>query len=72
MTDGLKSGREIYSRPVVKLRIALYGHPDSGGLWEQHCESQLKAVGFIMPDPEGWPSVFFHPVFEITAGCICR
>ena len=64
MTDGLKwKGR--YSRPVVKLRIALYGHPDSGGLWEQHCESQLKAVGFIMPDPEGWPSVFFHPVLKL-------
>ena len=49
-----------YKRPVVKLRIALYGHPDSGGLWEIHCETQLLAVGFIMPDPEGWPSVFYH------------
>ena len=53
------------NRPVVKLRIALYGHPDSGGLWEQHCESQLKSVGFIMPDPEGWPSVFFHPKLKL-------
>ena len=44
----------------MKLRIALYGHPDSGGLWEIHCETQLLAVGFIMPDPEGWPSVFYH------------
>ena len=50
-----------YRRPVVLLRIALYGHPDSGGLWEIHCERMLIAVGFIMPDPEGWPSVFFHP-----------
>ena len=60
-----KEWKGKYSRPVVKLRIALYGHPDSGGLWEQHCESQLKAVGFIMPDPEGWPSVFFHPVLKL-------
>ena len=54
-----------YKRPVVKLRIALYGHPDSGGLWEIHCESQLLAVGFVMPDPEGWPSVFYHPDLKL-------
>ena len=30
-----------YVDPVIKLRKALYGHPDSGGLWERHCESQL-------------------------------
>ena len=49
-----------FKRPVVKLRIALYGHPDSEGLWEIHCETQLLAVGFVMPDPEGWPSVLYH------------
>ena len=54
-----------YRRPVVLLRIALYGHPDSGGLWEIHCERMLVAVGFIMPDPEGWPSVFFHPELKL-------
>ena len=37
-----------FKRPVVKLRIALYGHPDSGGLWEIHCETQLLAVGFVI------------------------
>ena len=54
-----------YTRPAVLLRIALYGHPDSGGLWERHCEAMLAAVGFIMPDPEGWPSVFFHPELKL-------
>ena len=54
-----------YRRPVVLLRIALYGHPDSGGLWEIHCEKMLVTVGFIMPDPEGWPSVFFHPELKL-------
>ena len=54
-----------YIRPVVLLVIALYGHPDSGGLWEQHCEAMLLLVGFIMPDPEGWPSVFFHPELKL-------
>ena len=58
-------GQGKFNRPVVKLRIALYGHPDSGGLWEQHCESQLKTIGFVMPDPEGWPSVFYHPKLKL-------
>ena len=49
-----------FSRPACRLRIALYGHPDSGGLWEIHCERMLVEVGFFVPDPEGWPSVFFH------------
>ena len=31
-----------YIRPVVMLRIALYGHPDSGGLWEQHCDPSCQ------------------------------
>ena len=60
-----KEWKGKYIRPVCKLRIALYGHPDSGGLWELHCESMLIAVGFIMPDPEGWPSVFFHPELKL-------
>ena len=33
--------------------------PTRGGLWEQDCEAKLLLVGFVMPDPEGWPSVFF-------------
>ena len=60
-----KEWKGKFQRPVVKLRIALYGHPDSGGLWEQHCEYNLKAVGFVMPDPEGWPSVFYHPKLRL-------
>eukprot|EP00435_Cladocopium_sp_Y103_P044847 s1620_g12.t1 len=57
--------RNRFKRPVVRLRIALYGHPDSGGLWEIHCERMSVEVGFIMPDPEGWPSVFYHPQFNL-------
>ena len=29
-----------FTRPVVLLRIALYGHPNSGALWEQQTASQ--------------------------------
>ena len=28
--------------PVCPLVLALYGHPDSGGHWEIHCEAKLK------------------------------
>ena len=47
------------ARPRLPSFLALYGHPDAGGFWEQHCETQLKKVGFV-PIPD-WPSVFRHP-----------
>ena len=36
----------------------LYGHPDSGGMWEKHCDSIVKDRGFT-PIPE-WPSCYVH------------
>ena len=33
-----------YKDPVVPLRLALYGHPDSGGLWEIDCTYRLGVV----------------------------
>ena len=45
--------------PVIKVRKALYGHPDSPGLWERHLEAGLSKVGFE-PIAENWPSVFYH------------
>eukprot|EP00975_Prorocentrum_lima_P010056 2143751-Prorocentrum_lima.AAC.1 len=35
--------RTKYKKPVCPLRLALYGHPDSGGCWERHCETHLKS-----------------------------
>ena len=32
-----------YRDPVCPLRLALYGHPDSGGIWEKHCTNSLGA-----------------------------
>ena len=29
-----------YSRPVVRLVLALYGHADAWGFWEAHCEEE--------------------------------
>ena len=31
---------------MVPLRKALYGHPDAGTFWEQHCDESVRAVGF--------------------------
>ena len=48
-----------YTDPVCPLRLALYGHPDSGGFWEQHCEKHLLEQGFEKIRP--WRSCYFHP-----------
>ena len=42
-----KKWEKVYHDPVVRLVPALYGRPDSGGLWERHCEDGLKRVGFL-------------------------
>ena len=44
--------------PVVRLRLALYGHPLSGAYWERHCTAKLKEAGFE-PIPT-WESCFLH------------
>jgi hypothetical protein len=49
--------------PVCPLILALYGHPDSGGCWEAHCESHLRSVGFVDVDP--WRSCFWHPRLKL-------
>ena len=37
--------REKFARPVVLLLRALYGHPDAGGLWEQHLARIIRGLG---------------------------
>ena len=50
--------RAKFRDPVVRLVRALYGHPDSGGYWERHCEAAVRKCGF---EPiEEWPSVFWN------------
>ena len=48
------------ARPVVRLRLALYGHPDAGTCWERHCDTHLKSEGF-QPISEVWSSYYWHP-----------
>ena len=46
-----------YTNPVVRLVLALYGHPDAGGYWEQRCERVRKAKGWTKTC---WKSLFRH------------
>ena len=48
-----------YTDPVCKLVYSLYGHPDSGGHWEAHCDKHLRSVGFKPIGPE-WRSTYYH------------
>ena len=34
-------------RPVVELRLNLYGHPLAGLFWEQHCHEAMKQLGNV-------------------------
>ena len=49
--------------PVCPLRLALYGHPDSGGFWEKHCADHLLKAGFVEIDE--WRSCFFHKQLQV-------
>ena len=51
---------------AIKLLKALYGHPDSGGFWENHCEKHLAAQGFKPVRP--WRSCYFHPTLNQFLG----
>ena len=47
-------------RPVCPLVLAWYGHPDSGGHWERHCEAHLFTAGFERAEGP-WPSTYWRP-----------
>ena len=68
--DGLPTNPELLAKfrsmkqPVVRLRKALYGHPDSGTFWEEHCDKKVRSCGFI-PISESWPSCYYHPKLKL-------
>ena len=49
--------------PVCPLRLALYGHPESGGYWEQYATRQVCKAGFS--PIKSWGSCFFHPTLRL-------
>ena len=53
-----------YTDPVCLLKLALYGHPQAGGFWEEHAEKMLHAEGFEnIPE---WKSCFWHPELRVV------
>jgi len=52
-------------RPVCRLNVALYGHPDSGTDWEHHCGQSLQKVGFRNVGEGVWPSCYFHRELDL-------
>ena len=47
-------------KPVCRLSVALYGHPDSGTEWEHHCDESLRKNVFVNAGDGAWPSCYFH------------
>ena len=58
-----RGGRHIwvnrFRRPAVPVIMALYGHADAGGIWEEQCEGKFMSIGFKRLAEE-WPGVFWH------------
>ena len=60
-TGGRRSGPSL--RPVCRLKLALYGHPDAGGYWEMHCADHLKKNWFV--PVADWSSMYYHPTLKL-------
>ena len=58
------ANKHNYRRPVCRLVKALYGHPDAGTMWEQHCHTAVQKVGF-KPIGDEWPSLYLHPDLKL-------
>ena len=60
------ANKHKFRRPVCRLVKALYGHPDAGTMWEQHCRTAVQKVGFKhKPLGDEWPSLYFHPDLKL-------
>ena len=60
-----KEWQKRYQDPIVPLLLALYGHPDSGGLWEKHFEKRIAKNGWKPVLKEMWQSIFYHPKLDL-------
>ena len=56
-------GSPKYKDPVCVLKRALYGHPESGAIWDKKMRKVMKECGFL-PVAEGSPGVFYNPTLS--------
>ena len=59
-----KHWEKEYVNPMVPLVLALYGHPDGGGIWEQHLNNRIAKKGWQQILPEVWNSIFYNPEYK--------
>ena len=55
-----------YHDPLVPMLLALYGRPDSRGIWERYFEEEnIAKDGWRPVLKEIWRSVFYHPKLDL-------
>ena len=52
-------GSPKYKDPVCILKRSLYGHPESGPIWDKKMTKCMRMAGFV--PLEGSPGFFYHP-----------
>jgi len=62
LPKGVPSLGKKFRDPVCPL-ISLYGHPDSGGYWERHCQEHLTRHGF--KEITAWRSCYMHEKLQL-------
>ena len=60
-----EDGKPVYADLVVPLFKALYGHPESGALWEKHLASILIMLGW--KKCESHPGIWSHASGAVLA-----
>ena len=56
-------GSPKYKDPVCLLEKSLYGHPESGPLWDKKLHVIMKKCGYLVV--EASPGVFYNPVTDV-------
>ena len=56
---------QLYRDALVPMLLALYGHPDSGGIWERYFEENIAKNGWRPVLKEIWRTVFYHPKLDL-------
>ena len=51
-------------QPMVPSVLALYGHPGSGGIWENNLNSKIGKEGWKEILPDVWQSIFYHAEYN--------
>ena len=65
-SNGRLNGNESSPRPVVRLKLALYGHPLAGLHWEKHAADAVKRCGFEAV--QDWECMCYHKDLGLMLG----